>query len=166
MPLFDTIWVIYTKTSFCTSKINFVDCSLIDSKLIKMHFWALLDQILRPNCILKPTLRQNKIDNFTHLAVGFTHLALGIRHIFGAKKHAHFAKHLFRNGWMGLPPETNDKNQKYVLLKIFIKCKVQNNFLKVPKVPKVPVWEGPMDPKKMVELGTGDLPPPLYYYFN
>ena len=117
MPLFDTIWVIYAKTSFCTSKINFVDCSLMGSKLIEMHFWALLDQILRPKFILKPTSRQNKINNFTHLAVGFTHLALGIRHIFGAKKYAHFAKHLLRNGWMGLPPTTNDKKSKLCVFK-------------------------------------------------
>ena len=63
-------------------------------------------------------------------------------------------------GEWGCPPPQMIKNQNYVLLKIFIKCKVQNNFLKVPKVPKVPVWEGPMNPKKSVELGTGDLPPP------
>ena len=111
------LWVIYTKTSFCTSKINFVDCSLMGSKLIEMHFWALLDQILCPKFISKPTLRQNKIDNFTHLAVGLTHFALGIGHIFGAKKHAHFAKHLFRNGWMGLPPTTNDKKSKLCAFK-------------------------------------------------
>ena len=105
------------KTSFCTSKINFLDRSLMGSKLIEMHFWALLDQILCPNFISKLTLKQNKIDNFTHLAIGLTHLALGIRHIFGAKKRVHFAKHLFRNGWMGLPPTTNDKKSKLCAFK-------------------------------------------------
>ena len=57
-------------------------------------------------------------------------------------------------GEWGCPPPQMIKKSKLCAFKnIFIKCKVQNNFLKVSKVAKVPIWEGPMNHKKVWNLG-------------